>query len=67
MLPQLKLDKDGELTIYIQADQPEANKQANWLPAPKGPFMLTIRYYWPKPELLDGTWKSPQFSASPRK
>ncbi len=59
MLPHLKLDKDGGLTIYIQADSPGAEKQANWLPAPKAPFMLTMRYYWPKPELLSGEWKSP--------
>ena len=26
---------------------------------PKGPFMLAMRYYLPKPALLDGTWKSP--------
>jgi len=31
----------------------------NWLPAPKGPFMLAMRYYLPRPELLDGSWKSP--------
>ena len=59
MLPQLKLDSDGGLTLYIQADSPTADHQANWLPAPKGPFMLTLRYYWPKPELLSGEWKSP--------
>jgi hypothetical protein len=59
MLPQLKLDSDGGLTLYIQADSPGADNQANWLPAPKGPFMLTLRYYWPKPELLDGEWKTP--------
>jgi hypothetical protein len=59
MLPQLKLDSDGGLTLYIQADSPSADQQANWLPAPEGPFMLTLRYYWPKPELLSGEWKSP--------
>ncbi|WP_353063537.1 DUF1214 domain-containing protein [Tunturibacter psychrotolerans] len=37
MLPHLKLDKDGGLTLYIQADSPGAEKQANWLPAPKVP------------------------------
>jgi len=65
MLPQLKLDKDGGLTIYIQADSPGADKQDNWLPAPKGQFMLTIRYYWPKPELLSGDWKSPSVQRVP--
>lgn len=59
MLPHLKRDADGGLTIYIQADPPGKDKEANWLPAPKGPFMIAIRYYWPKAELLNGTWKSP--------
>ena len=59
MLPHLKLDLDGGLTIYIQADSPGGGKQANWLPAPKGPFMMAARYYWPKSELLNGDWKSP--------
>lgn len=59
MLPNLKLDADGGLTIYIQSESPGADKEANWLPAPKAPFMMAARYYWPKPELLDGRWRSP--------
>ena len=59
MLPGLKRDADGGLTIYIQNETPGADKEANWLPAPKGPFMLAARYYWPKPELLESKWKSP--------
>jgi hypothetical protein len=59
MLPDLKRDADGGLTIYIQSESPGADKEANWLPAPKGPFMLAARYYWPKPELLEAKWKSP--------
>lgn len=59
MLPGLARDADGGLTIYIQNDSPGADKEANWLPAPDGPFMLAMRYYLPKPELLDGRWKSP--------
>ncbi|WP_197413985.1 DUF1254 domain-containing protein [Terracidiphilus gabretensis] len=59
MLPQLKTDADGGLTIYIQADTPGKDKEPNWLPAPKALFMLTMRYYWPKPELLNDEWKSP--------
>jgi hypothetical protein len=59
MLPGLKLDEDGGLTIYIQADSPGEDKEANWLPAPKAPFMLAMRYYLPKPELISGEWKSP--------
>src|SRR6202000_641055 len=59
MLPHLKLDLDGGLPIYIPAESPEGGKQANWLPAPKGAFMMAARYYWPKSELLNGEWKSP--------
>jgi len=65
MLPHLKLDGDGGLTLYIQADSPEDSKQANWLPSPKGPFMMAMRYYWPKPELLNDAWKSPAVQRAP--
>jgi hypothetical protein len=60
MLPHLKLDADGGLTILIQSESPGKDKESNWLPAPAGPFMLAMRYYLPKPELLEGKWKSPQ-------
>jgi len=59
MLPDLKLDADGGLTMYIQSDSPGPEKEANWLPAPKGPFMMAARYYWPKPAVLEGKWISP--------
>jgi hypothetical protein len=60
MLPHLNRDADGGLTIYIQHDAPGGGKDANWLPAPEGPFMLTMRYYLPKAALLNGQWESPQ-------
>jgi hypothetical protein len=59
MLPQMKTDPDGGLTIYIQADSPGNGKASNWLPSPKGPFVVFMRYYWPKPELLAGEWSPP--------
>jgi hypothetical protein len=59
MLPGLKKDADGGLTIYIQKDSPGPDKEANWLPAPDGPFWIPMRIYWPKPEALDGSWKAP--------
>ena len=63
MLPNLKRDSDGGLTIYIQSDSPGAEKEANWLPAPKGAFMMAARYYWPKPALIEGKWTSPAVEA----
>jgi len=59
MLPQLVKDPDGGLTLYIQNETPGNDKELNWLPAPKGPFVVFMRLYWPKEAALDGTWKQP--------
>jgi hypothetical protein len=59
MLPQFKKDTDGGLTLYVQNESPGADKEANWLPAPKGPFVMFMRLYWPKPEALEGKWTAP--------
>jgi hypothetical protein len=59
MEPDLVRDADGGVTLYIQHDSPGKDKEANWLPAPKGPFFMVMREYWPKPEALDGSWKAP--------
>jgi hypothetical protein len=59
MLPQFKKDADGGLTFYVQNESPGADKEANWLPAPTGPFVMYMRLYWPKPEALEGKWTAP--------
>lgn len=59
MLPDLRRDADGGLTIHVQNESPGSDKEPNWLPAPKGPFFMAMRLYWPKPEALDGKWKHP--------
>lgn len=59
MLPALKRDADGGITLYIQQQSPGADKQANWLPAPKGEFLVAMRLFWPKPEALGGQWQKP--------
>lgn len=59
MLPQFKRDADGGITFYIQHDSPGKAKEANWLPAPRGPFAMAMRLYWPKDEALSGAWKAP--------
>jgi hypothetical protein len=57
----LKFNADGSLDLPVQRDSPGADKEANWLPALKeGGFSLTMRLYWPKPGVLDGTWSPPQ-------
>ncbi|MGC1298247.1 MAG: DUF1254 domain-containing protein [Alloacidobacterium sp.] len=65
MLPGMKKNADGSLTLYIQKDSPGADKESNWLPAPNDVIYLVMRLYWPKvepPSILppgEGTWKPP--------
>ncbi len=65
MLPQMKKNADGSLTIYIQKDSPGADKESNWLPAPNDTIYLVMRLYWPKetpPSILPpgaGSWQPP--------
>ena len=66
MLPNLKLDADGGLTIYVQHNPPAKDKVSNWLPAPAGPFMLVSRLYLPDETVLDGTWKEPAITVRPK-
>ena len=54
-----KYSEDGSLDLYFQNESPGTDKEANWLPAPKGPFNLTMRIYAPKSEALNGKWNPP--------
>jgi hypothetical protein len=65
MLPTMKTNADGSLTLYIQNKSPGADKESNWLPAPNDTIYLVMRLYWPKtepPSILppgEGTWQPP--------
>jgi hypothetical protein len=54
-----KYNPDGSLDLYFQNESPGADKEVNWLPAPKGPFNLTMRLYAPKSDALTGKWNPP--------
>ena len=59
MLPALRADADGGITLHVQHASPGPDREANWLPAPAGPFFSVLRLYWPKAEALDGRWQAP--------
>jgi len=71
MLPGMKKNKDGSVTLYIQKDSPGKANEANWLPAPNGPIYLVMRLYWPKttpPSVLPpgkGSWNPPPVQVAP--
>jgi hypothetical protein len=54
-----KYNTDGTLDLYFQNESPGKDKEANWLPSPKGGFNLTMRLYSPKAEALTGKWNPP--------
>ena len=59
---KLIANADGSVDLYIQAESPGQDKEANWLPAAKGKFTLVMRIYAPRktpPSILDGTWTPP--------
>jgi hypothetical protein len=58
----LKTNADGSTDLHIQNQSPGPDREANWLPAPTGKFILMLRMYWPHedpPSILDGTWAPP--------
>jgi hypothetical protein len=57
--PGLVYGEDGSLDIWIGHDSPGEALESNWLPAPAGPFALTLRAYLPRAELLVGQYRLP--------
>ena len=60
MMDQFVKEEDGSIVFYIQKDSPGKDKEANWLPAPEGPFYLVMRLYGPEPDALEGKWTPPK-------
>jgi hypothetical protein len=55
----LKYNDDGSLDVYIQKENPGADKASNWLPAYNGKFSLQARLYWPEPSALNPLYEMP--------
>jgi hypothetical protein len=63
---KFKTNEDGSVDLFIQNVSPGKGKEANWLPAPAGPFKLMFRFYWPKEAIIDGSWKLPPVTPIPQ-
>jgi hypothetical protein len=59
----LKVRADGSFEVPLQAEKPDGEFAANWLPTPKGPFYMILRLYQPKGEVLEGKYELPQVEA----
>jgi hypothetical protein len=55
----LRAGADGSYDVYLGSADPGGERTANWIPAPKGPFIVMLRVYAPKQEVLDGRWAAP--------
>ena len=62
--PQLRSNRDGSYDIFVQAEKPSGERVVNWLPAPKGKFVLVFRGYLPRASFLEGSFRLPPVVAS---
>jgi hypothetical protein len=62
---KLRFNADGSLDLYIQNASPGADKDANWLPAPAGPFSMNLRLYLPQRRATEGSWTPPPVKRVP--
>jgi len=60
MMDRFSKEEDGSISLYLQKDAPGKDKEANWLPAPEGPFYVVMRLYGPEPDALEGKWMPPK-------
>ena len=60
MIEDFVFEDDGSLVIHVQKDPPGADREANWLPAPDGPYYVILRLYLPEQQVLDGEWAAPK-------
>jgi hypothetical protein len=65
-LDSYKYGPDGSLTFYLSHDNPGADGESNWLPAPTGTFYAIFRVYLPGDDVLNGTWKKPRLTPIPK-
>jgi len=52
--PTYEMEPDGSLILYIQAENPDSDKESNWLQAPKHEgFFMVFRAYLPGKDIIN--------------
>ncbi len=64
-MDDMKRAPDGSLVVYLQPDNPGADKEANWLPTPRDSYFVVMRVYGPEGDILTGKWQQPAVRLSP--
>lgn len=57
--PGFTIADDGSTVITMSTTLADDQAEANWLPAPDGPFRLVLRLYYPTGPAAQGSWAPP--------
>lgn len=63
-LADMRHAADASINVYFKEKNPEGIKERNWLPAPKGPFVVVLRMYRPKNLFLEYKYPIPEIKKS---
>ena len=55
----LATNMDGSISIYMSQDLNPGVPAPNWLPVPRGPFNIMLRFYGPEGDVADATYVPP--------
>jgi hypothetical protein len=61
----LQRNTDGSFTLYVQPDNPRADRKPNWLPTSPAPFYLIIRVYAPVANTVSALEHTATFQGPP--
>src|ERR1017187_6139449 len=63
---KLNLNKDGTVTLYIQATSPGKDKEANWLPSQaSGRWYILVRSYAPGRQMIEASFDPTAWNPGP--
>ncbi len=60
-IPETRYGEDGSVEIVLSHSEPENAGEVNWLPIPEDGVWLVLRFYAPKPEVMNLEYEIPGF------